>query len=76
MPVVALEHPGGTREVLDILGLADRITQRLEDWRPEWFAPLPATTASRTVENFGLDSIVAQYAAVIFPDVAAAQRAA
>jgi glycosyltransferase involved in cell wall biosynthesis len=45
-PVVTLDHPGGTREVLERLGQSHRIVDALEPWSPEWFErPDPAVLA-------------------------------
>jgi glycosyltransferase involved in cell wall biosynthesis len=35
-PVVALDCPGGTREIMQLTGKLHRLTREL-DWKPEWF---------------------------------------
>jgi glycosyltransferase involved in cell wall biosynthesis len=46
-PVVALDHPGGTGEVLGQLGLSHRIVDDLNAWSPEWFErPAPEVLAA------------------------------
>jgi glycosyltransferase involved in cell wall biosynthesis len=46
-PVVTLDHPGGTREVLERLDLSQRIVKDLGEWRPEWFErPPPGVLAA------------------------------
>jgi glycosyltransferase involved in cell wall biosynthesis len=46
-PVVTLDHPGGTREVLEQLKLSHRIIDDLQPWSPEWFErPAPSVLAT------------------------------
>ncbi len=59
-PVVALDTPGGTREIMQLTGQMHRLTGALE-WKPEWFrkhgreeAPpdLSAFSVQRAIRNF------------------------
>jgi glycosyltransferase involved in cell wall biosynthesis len=49
-PVVALAHPGGTGELLDRLGLQERLVTSLELWSPSWW-DRPLTTVGKTLSN-------------------------
>jgi glycosyltransferase involved in cell wall biosynthesis len=64
-PPVVLEHPGGTRELLDHLGLADRFVPRLEPWRRAWFQSLPGGAVERLERRHAAASVARQYAAVL-----------
>jgi glycosyltransferase involved in cell wall biosynthesis len=75
-PVVVLDHPGGTREVMTLLGEERRITTSLEHWKDEWFAPLAHRTLGQARLHFGFDSILKQYAALLFGKHARARQAA
>lgn len=74
-PVAVLEHPGGSREVLRRIGQEHRWTDRLEQWRPEWFERPGADVHRKAIAQFGFESIVRQYAEVV-RDVAESKRAA
>lgn len=75
-PVVVLDHPGGTREVMTLLGEERRITTSLEHWKDEWFAPLSHRTLQQARLHFGFDSILKQYTALLFGKRARARQAA
>ena len=60
-PVVTLDIPGGTREIMEQLGLESRIVKRLEDWCDAWFERPDETTHQRATDLLGLETIVAQY---------------
>ncbi len=75
-PYVVVDHPGGTRDVLDILGEQQRLTGDLSEWRPEWFEPVSDRVAAVAQEHFGFEAIVQQYADVLFPEADSARRAA
>jgi glycosyltransferase involved in cell wall biosynthesis len=75
-PVVVLDHPGGTREVMTLLGEERRITTSLEHWKDEWFAPLSQRAIQQARLHFGFDSILKQYASLLFGKRASARRAA
>jgi glycosyltransferase involved in cell wall biosynthesis len=64
-PVVVVEHPGGTREIMELLGQAERMTTDLSEWRPAWFERPAADVRQAALEHFGLSSIVQQYAALV-----------
>jgi glycosyltransferase involved in cell wall biosynthesis len=64
-PVVVLQHPGGSREVLDRVGLAHRWTTRLAEWPSEWLAPPDAHVRRQALQHFGFETIVRQYADVL-----------
>jgi len=75
-PYVVVDHPGGTRDVVELLGQQHRITSLLEDWKPEWFDPLPAGTIEQARRHFGLEAVLDEYASVLFPEVVSARRVA
>jgi glycosyltransferase involved in cell wall biosynthesis len=75
-PAVVLDHPGGTREVMKLLGEERRITNSLEPWKDEWFAPLSHRTLQQARLHFGFDSILKQYTALLFGKRARARQAA
>ncbi len=60
-PVVALEQIGGTREVLDQLGLTNRWVTSLSPWREEWFSRPGPEVREQLIEQFHWQSIVAEY---------------
>lgn len=60
-PVIALEHPGGTREVLTSLGLADRWVTSLTPWNEDWFARPAADVRARLIEQYHWQQIVSEY---------------
>jgi glycosyltransferase involved in cell wall biosynthesis len=74
-PVAVLEHPGGSREVLQRVGQEHRWTDRLEQWLPEWFDRPGPGVRRQGIAHFGLETIVRQYAEVL-RDVAETKRAA
>ena len=60
-PVVTLDVPGGTREIMEQLGLSSRIVNRLEEWQDEWF-DRPDASVRQTAETlFGMEVVVEQY---------------
>jgi glycosyltransferase involved in cell wall biosynthesis len=75
-PVVVLDHPGGTREVMQLLGEERRVTTSLESWKDEWFAPLSHRTLEQARLHFGFNSILRQYTALLFGTRARARQAA
>jgi glycosyltransferase involved in cell wall biosynthesis len=75
-PVVVLDHPGGTREVMKLLGEERRITKSLEHWEDEWFEPLAHRTLQHARLHFGFNAILRQYTALLFGKRARARQAA
>jgi glycosyltransferase involved in cell wall biosynthesis len=65
-PFVTTDHPGGTREVLELLGQQHRITADLSEWRDDWFAPFSTETHQAARTHFSLDEILKQYASALF----------
>ena len=64
-PVVTLDVPGGTREIMEQLGLSSRIVNRLEEWKNEWFE-WPDETVRRTAETLlGMEIIAEQYSRLL-----------
>jgi glycosyltransferase involved in cell wall biosynthesis len=74
-PVAVLNHPGGTREILEVLGLSRRWTSELARWEPEWFDHPAPQVREAAVARFGLETIVTKYVE-LFGGKAGAQRRA
>lgn len=64
-PVVALDHPGGTREFLTRVGQPQRVVTRLDDWDPTWFHRLPASAAGRARELTDVRTVAEHYRRVL-----------
>ncbi len=64
-PTVALQHPGGTHDMLAGLGLSDRFVPHLDTWDDEWFQQLPATSLERAQAEYNVQTVVAQYENVL-----------
>lgn len=62
-PVISLEHPGGTREILEITGQLDRYVKELT-WEEQWFEKPSPDVRRKLEEYFGLDKVIAQYVKV------------
>jgi glycosyltransferase involved in cell wall biosynthesis len=60
-PVVALQHPGGTEEVLRKMGLQDRYVPSLDSWADEWWERPIGNFKDLLVNNFGILRIVKEY---------------
>ena len=64
-PVIALEHPGGTREVLELTGQAERMVKEPLAWSTWWFDRPDPRILRRAREAFDVSTIVPQYAALL-----------
>ena len=60
-PVLALEHPGGTRELLELTGQGERMVPCLDAWEDDWFERPSVQTFDLVRKNFNADRIVQQY---------------
>lgn len=60
-PVVASCHPGGTAEVLKILGLDQRYVPALEAWKPSWWEKPEQEVIRKLICNFSILKIIRQY---------------
>lgn len=65
-PVVALDRPGGTREIMELSGQLERLVPEL-DWKREWFRGRGAE-ATPDLSAFSLENAVAAYADVLRQD--------
>jgi glycosyltransferase involved in cell wall biosynthesis len=65
VPVVSLEHPGGTSEIMQSIGISDRIVTCLSTWSESWFERPPHSVATRANELFGIDHVIEQYAGLL-----------
>jgi glycosyltransferase involved in cell wall biosynthesis len=59
-PVVALDAPGGTREIMQLTGQMDRLTSAL-DWKPEWFRKRSAGEALPDLSTFSVERATRTY---------------
>lgn len=63
-PVISLEHPGGTREIMELTGQSERFVSEL-NWDKWWFErPLP-TVKQRLEQYFGLNQIIDNYKEIL-----------
>ncbi len=67
-PPVAMQHSGGTQEILADLGLSDRFVPRIDAWEPRWFKRLPADSLHRVRQKYNVPKVVAQYERVLLDD--------
>jgi glycosyltransferase involved in cell wall biosynthesis len=67
-PTVALNHPGGTGEILTRLGQADRIVADLSAWDDVWFQRPASTVLERARELTDVHRITEQYRRVLQGD--------
>ncbi len=73
-PIVVVDHPGGTREVMQRTGQEWRIVSDLSAWDPCWFERPPATALAHARSFLDVSHVARQYLAVL--DKAAPQREA
>jgi glycosyltransferase involved in cell wall biosynthesis len=64
-PTVVLDHPGGTREVMQRVGQEWRIVSDLSDWDRGWFARPPRSALLRAREFLDVTRVTRQYLAVL-----------
>ena len=67
-PVVTLDIPGGTREIMEQLGLSSRIVNRLEAWNEEWFERPHASIRQSAEALLGMEIIAEQYTRLLLAD--------
>ena len=65
-PVVALDRPGGTREILERSGLPHRLVPEL-DWRPEWFRGEGPDEPEPDLSTFSLERALEAYGEALGP---------
>lgn len=59
-PVLVTEHPGGTREIMELTGLSRRVVPELT-WREEWFAGEDSLVSERLLAVFGIPVVLENY---------------
>lgn len=59
-PVVALDTPGGTREIMQLTGQMHRLTGALE-WKPEWFRKCGGEEAPPDLSAFSVERAIRTY---------------
>lgn len=69
-PTVALEHPGGTREIMSRLGQPERIVSELNTWDAAWFERPAAAVLERARELTDVRHVADQYRRVLSGDSA------
>lgn len=60
-PLVVLDHPGGTREMMRRTGQESRVVDDLSAWDDAWFSPPERSARERARGLFSADFIVRQY---------------
>lgn len=56
--VVTTDHPGGTREIMEIINCADRIVSL--NWSSDWFKPMPINRM-KFEDTFHVSKVIKQY---------------
>lgn len=64
-PVVVLDHPGGTREVMERTGQPHRIVDDLTAWHPDWFHRPPQAVLETAHRILNAERIADQYLSVL-----------
>lgn len=60
-PVVALHHPGGTEEILKMIGLEHRYVPSLESWKDSWWDRSSSEVIKNLNNNFSIIKISKKY---------------
>ncbi len=60
-PVVSLQHPGGTQEAVNALGLTDRWVESLTPWNDNWFTRPSPEVRERLIRKYHWQHIVFEY---------------
>ncbi|MEQ8200715.1 MAG: glycosyltransferase [Syntrophomonadaceae bacterium] len=63
-PVVSLQHPGGTEEIMKLTGQPERYVPALT-WDGWWFDRPPVEIISNLQIYFGLDKIIQEYSEIL-----------
>jgi glycosyltransferase involved in cell wall biosynthesis len=63
-PVLTLEHPGGTEEIMRLTLQRDRMIPQFV-WKEEWFAKPDERASERLQSKFGLQSVIGQYSDIL-----------
>jgi glycosyltransferase involved in cell wall biosynthesis len=64
-PVIALDHRGGTAELLRRVDLASRMVKSLVPWQEPWFERPPQAASTLAREHFDVGKIVRRYTSVL-----------
>ena len=64
-PVVAIEHPGGTREIMELTGQLERLSPNF-DWDPKWFIHNSDGVIKDLHRNFDISVVACRYAAILY----------
>lgn len=64
-PVVVLDHPGGTREVMVRTGQPERIVHDLSPWNADWFERPPASVLEQARALLNAERITDEYLTVL-----------
>lgn len=60
-PLVVVDHPGGTREVMRLTGQEWRVVDDLSAWDDNWFARPPESVLNRARQLFDRQSVTEEY---------------
>jgi glycosyltransferase involved in cell wall biosynthesis len=71
-PLVVLDHPGGTREVLRLTGQAECVVSDLTPWNDDWFQRPAPLAEQHARARFDRDVVVREYLRMIQHAIAAA----
>ena len=63
-PVASIDHPGGTREIMELTNQPGRLSPAI-DWKPEWFNRYSADVANKIRRHFDVSIMVDQYASIL-----------
>ncbi|WP_176706072.1 glycosyltransferase [Paenibacillus hemerocallicola] len=63
-PVLAIRHPGGTGEIMELTGQSDRLIDTI-GWKEDWFARPDRKASVKLEQHFEVGGIVGQYASVM-----------
>lgn len=64
-PTVVLDHPGGSRELMELTGQGHRVVSSLKPWDASWFERPPDETTRLLRHHFGVETIAARYLSLL-----------
>ena len=63
-PVAVREHPGGTREIMELTNQQERMSAEL-DWRPDWFQRDSGEVINLMKKYYDVGVVVPQYSSIL-----------
>ena len=64
-PTVVIDHPGGSRELMELTRQGHRVVSSLERWDASWFERPPEETTRLLRHHFGMETIAARYLSLL-----------